>query len=63
MLGALGFPSVISELEVQKAVEELKKRAEDRHHLNIVKELWIHIPDLEKYVHVPIIRTFNIIEF
>ena len=60
-LGKLGLPFV-SELEVQKALERLKIKVRKSNHLNIIKEVWIHMPDLKKYVHVPAKGNFRIIE-
>lgn len=61
VLGMLGLPFV-SELEAQEALERLKIKIKENRHLNTVKEVWMHIPDLKRYVHVPVIGNFRIIE-
>ena len=52
----------MSELEAQEALERLKIKIKENRHLNTAKEVWMHIPDLKRYVHVPVIGNFRIIE-
>jgi hypothetical protein len=45
--------------EIVREAYQLVRRKDER--ASMIKEIWIHVPELKKYVHIPVIGHFNII--